>query len=116
MARKRKPEQEVKPDSHSTKLTATHPTELTANRAKMRALIVSALAAGGVFQMNSWQIQAHGNRSSHSALAFQTPSISPEDYILMRQVLTGPKTPDTDQLIQLSTQLRALNVSNNPSI
>jgi hypothetical protein len=79
----------------------------------MRALIISALAAGGVFQMNSWQIQAHGNRSSHSALAFQSPSISPDDYVLMRQVLTGPRTGDTDQLTQLSIQLKALGGANN---
>jgi hypothetical protein len=106
MAKKRK--HRVQPEQEPNKSNETND-----NRTKMRALIISALAAGGVFQMNSWQIQAHGNRSSHDALAFQTPSISPEDYVLLREVLTGPRTADIDRLTQLSMQLRALGGANN---
>lgn len=110
MAKKRKRKPQPEPEQGSNISTSN---ETKDNRTKMRALIISALAAGGVFQMNSWQIQAHGNRSSHSALAFQTPSISPDDYVLLRQVLTGPRTGETDQLAEISRQLRALGGANN---
>jgi hypothetical protein len=88
----------------------------SANRAKMRALVISALAAGGVFQMNSWQIQAHGNRSSHSSPTLDIITISPDDYVLLRQTLTGPRTADTDALAKLSAQLRTLSAAGNQAM
>ena len=40
---------------------------LAKKRRRQRSVIISALAAGGVFQLNGWQVQAHGNRSTLSA-------------------------------------------------
>lgn len=37
-------------------------------RQRVRALILGSLASGGAFQLNGWQAQAHGNRSSKSAI------------------------------------------------
>jgi hypothetical protein len=41
--------------------------KLALRRRRQRSVIISALAAGGVFQLNGWQVQAHGNRSTLSA-------------------------------------------------
>lgn len=80
----------------------------TGKRNKTRALILGALAAGGVFQMNSWQIQAHGNRSSHSATTTQHLYISPDDYVLMRGNLTAPNLSQTSELADVTLQMRSL--------
>lgn len=46
-------------------------------RRRVRALIIGSLAAGGAFQLNGWQAQAHGNRSSHSSVGeFQDVSLT----------------------------------------
>lgn len=84
------------------------PAEERDNRNKMRALIVGALAAGGVFQINNWQTQAHGNRSSHSATTVQNLYISPDDYVLLRETLTAPNLSETSELAQLTAQLHSL--------
>src|ERR1700738_4665087 len=72
---------------------------------RAKALIVSALTAGGVFQINTWQVQAHGNRSSHTATKFQQAYFSPEDYLVMRQSLTAPNAAVTGELAQLTSSL-----------
>jgi hypothetical protein len=46
-------------------------------RRRVRALILGSLATGGAFQLNSWQAQAHGNRSSHDEVGqFQDLALS----------------------------------------
>jgi hypothetical protein len=77
-------------------------------RRHQRAVIISALAAGGVFQLNGWQVQAHGNRSSEESTVFQNTSFSPSDYVLLRQSAIAPNAPETRQLAQVTAELRAL--------
>jgi len=75
---------------------------------RRKALILGALTAGGVFQMNSWQAQACGNRSSHCVATFQTPYFSPNDYVLMRQTLTAPDANQTRELADVTANLNTL--------
>ena len=83
-------------------------TPVNVDRKQARALIISALATSGVFQLNGWQVQAHGNRSSHSVASVQNTLFSPTDYVLLRQTLTEPGTPATLDLAQATEQLRIL--------
>lgn len=76
----------------------------------LRNLIIGALSAGGVFQLNSWQAQACGNRSSHSVSSVQHPVLGPDDYVLMRQSLTAPNSPDTAKLATLNAQVQMKSV------
>lgn len=113
MAKKRKTQRrkEVSPPQSEPEVRPVESSDGKDRRKKMRALIMSTLAAGGVFQMNSWQIQAHGNRSSHTALAFQTPYIAPDDYTLMRATMTTPNLADANELSQLITRLNSLQAA-----
>jgi hypothetical protein len=77
-------------------------------RQRKRALILSALTAGGIFQMNSWQVQAHGNRSSHSVLAAAAAFFSPSDFVLMREEFAGDTSSSLTQLAQVSGQINTL--------
>jgi hypothetical protein len=79
-----------------------------AERERLRAMIIGALAAGGAFQLNGWQVQAHGNRSSHSVASVQQAVFRPDDYILMRQQYLAPSSDVTVQLAQVTEQLRTL--------
>ncbi|MFP5264128.1 MAG: hypothetical protein ACLGJB_19775 [Blastocatellia bacterium] len=110
MAKKRKTgrHKEVSPPQTEPEVRPGETSDGKDRRKKMRALIMSTLAAGGVFQMNSWQIQAHGNRSSHTTLAFQTPYIAPDDYTLMRATMTTPNLADANELSQLIARLNSL--------
>jgi len=46
-------------------------------RRRVRALILGSLATGGAFQLNSWQAQAHGNRSTENEVGqFQDLALS----------------------------------------
>jgi len=46
-------------------------------RRRVRALILGSLATGGAFQLNSWQAQAHGNRSTKNNVGeFQDLALS----------------------------------------
>jgi len=46
-------------------------------RRRVRALILGSLATGGAFQLNSWQAQAHGNRSTKNEVGeFQDLALS----------------------------------------
>jgi hypothetical protein len=74
---------------------------------RTKALILSALTAGGVFQMNSWQVQAHANRSSHSVATFATPYFSPNDYVLMRRSLSMPNDALVREMIDIRRSLAA---------
>jgi hypothetical protein len=38
---------------------------------RMKALIIGTIAAGGAFQLNGWQAQANGNRSSGKTAAIR---------------------------------------------
>jgi hypothetical protein len=67
---------------------------------RTKALILGALTAGGVFQMNSWQVQAHANRSSHSAATVANTFVAPNDYILLRQQVTAPNSVLVRELIE----------------
>ena len=90
MAKKRKPKQRVASTAREAEID--NPTVKGDVRWR-KALILGALTGGGVFQMNSWQAQACGNRSSHRVAIFQTPYFSPNDYVLMRQGLSSePRT------------------------
>ncbi|HEX8088069.1 MAG TPA: hypothetical protein VF762_04410 [Blastocatellia bacterium] len=113
MAKKRKTERrkEVSPPQPEPEIRPGETSDGKDRRKKMRALIMSTLAAGGVFQMNSWQIQAHGNRSSHTTLAFQTPYIAPDDYTLMRASMTTPNLADANELSQLIARLNSLQTA-----
>lgn len=81
------------------------------DRRRARAFIISALTAGGVFQMNTWQVQAHGNRSTHSVVAFQNPYFSPNDYVMLRQTSRAPNSPQTAELVQLTAQMHDIEQS-----
>lgn len=76
------------------------------NRRRLRTLIIGTLAASGAFQLNGWQVQAHGNRSSHSIAAMKSTVFRPQDYSLLRQELTAPNAADT---VALSLLYRRLN-------
>jgi hypothetical protein len=90
VAKKRKPKQRVASTAREAEID--NPTVKGDVRWR-KALILGALTGGGVFQMNSWQAQACGNRSSHRVAIFQTPYFSPNDYVLMRQGLSSePRT------------------------
>lgn len=50
-----------------------------ARKRRLRALIIGTVAAGGAFQLNGWQAQAHGNRSSHAATSMRDAAVLAED-------------------------------------
>jgi hypothetical protein len=61
---------------------------LKAKKRRLRALIIGTVAAGGAFQLNGWQAQAHGNRSSHEASSsIRNAAVLAEDL-----VVTGAST------------------------
>jgi hypothetical protein len=76
------------------------------SRKQSKAVIISALAAGGIFQLNGWQVQAHGNRSSHVDTGLQNAVFSPQDYLVMRQRATAPSARETAQLALVTEQIR----------
>lgn len=78
---------------------------------RAKALILSALTAGGVFQMNSWQVQAHGNRSSHAPNTTGIVHFSPNDYIVMRAALTHPNFENVNELVTLSSAVSAASAT-----
>ena len=80
-------------------------------RKRVRTLILGTLAASGAFQLNGWQAQAHGNRSSHSASALRSDLFLPQDYITFRQQLTAPTAEETLVLSRLSTRMTTLRSS-----
>lgn len=53
-----------------------------ARKRRLRALVVGAVAAGGAFQLNGWQAQAHGNRSSHAASSVRDAAVLTEDMVV----------------------------------
>lgn len=81
--------------------------KLAKKRRRQRTVIISALAAGGVFQLNGWQVQAHGNRSTLSALPIQRVTVLPSSYI----VLPTLSLTILQQLAQVTEQLRTLEKS-----
>lgn len=64
-------------DEEKAKLAAEE-AAARARKRRIRALIVGAVAAGGAFQLTSWQAQAHGNRSSHRTYAVKTAPLQIE--------------------------------------
>jgi hypothetical protein len=82
--------------------------KLAKKRRRQRTVIISALAAGGVFQLNGWQVQAHGNRSTLSASPIQRISILPGSF----RILPSSFTALAQQLGQVSEQLRTLEKTN----
>jgi uncharacterized protein HemX len=84
-----------------------------AKQRRAKALILGALSAGGVFQMGTWQVQAHGNRSSHTATKFQQAYFSPDDYLVMRQSLSAPNAAVTSELMQLTSSLTKAQKNQN---
>jgi len=88
--------------------TASETSErLARKRSRQRKVIISALAAGGVFQLNGWQVQAHGNRSTLSA----SPVFRPIDPgpLFVRPIFTAPSLQLFAQLDQVSEELRSLD-------
>ena len=77
-----------------------------------RAVIISALAAGGVFQLNGWQVQAHGNRSSHAVASMSTVAFTPADYVLTRPS-AEPNAQAARQLALVTEQLRGNRLAAN---
>ena len=53
-----------------------------ARKRRLRALVVGAVAAGGAFQLNGWQAQAHGNRSSHGVSSVRDAAVLTEDMVV----------------------------------
>lgn len=78
------------------------------HRQHSRAVLISALAAGGVFQLNGWQVQAHGNRSSHAVATLSAITVTPNDYVLLRQSLSSPNAGETRQLVEVTERIRSL--------
>jgi hypothetical protein len=69
-------EEEKKPDEGG------RPADTDAERARkrrLRGLVLGAMAAGGAFQLNGWQAQAHGNRSSHSVTSLRAATVVADD-------------------------------------
>lgn len=91
--------------------TAQEEEDRQKRRKRVRTLILGTLAASGAFQLNGWQAQAHGNRSSHSASALQSNLFLPQDYITFRQQLTAPTAEETLVLSRLSTRMTTLRRS-----
>lgn len=55
-------------------------------RRRVRALILGSLATGGVFQLNSWQAQAHGNRSTKAEVGeFQDLALSQPPQVIVTE-------------------------------
>jgi len=73
------------------------PTEGTdeerARRRRLKALIIGTIAAGGAFQLNGWQAQANGNRSSGKAAAIR--GVMVEGTATPTDGSTIPKTQNT---------------------
>jgi len=74
-------------------------------RKRIRTLILGTLAASGAFQLNGWQAQAHGNRSSHSTTALRSDLFLPQDYVTFRQQLTAPNAEQTLVLSRLTGKM-----------
>jgi hypothetical protein len=75
-------------------------------RQPSRAVILGALAAGGVFQLNGWQVQAHGNRSSHTVSQVSSVVFTADDYVMMRQASPELDTTSARRLAVVKEQLR----------
>ncbi len=75
---------------------------------RIRSLILGSIAASGAFQLNSWQAQAHGNRSSHPTASLRSDLFLPQDYISFRQELLAPNSQDTMLLSRLTGRLNDL--------
>lgn len=80
-------------------------------KVRVRSLVLGTLAASGAFQLNGWQAQAHGNRSSHATAALRSNLFLPEDYITFRQELTAPRAEQTLVLSRLASRMDALRRS-----
>lgn len=77
-----------------------------------RKVLVSALATSAVITLLNWDALAHGNRSSHkSATGF---AWAPDRYILMRQELEDPQSPDTRDLKELYRRIDELGQPTDP--
>lgn len=114
MAKKRKSHKTPVADARKKKDETGAGTEKY-DRQRTRALILSALTAGGAFQMNSWQVQAHGNRSTHSVLAAPAPFFAPSDFVLQRDHAAGSPNPNANQITDLSTRIATLTAQGQGS-
>lgn len=64
---------------------------LKAKKRRLRALIIGTVAAGGAFQLNGWQAQAHGNRSSNAqSESIRSAAVLAED-LVVTDVSTVPE-------------------------
>jgi hypothetical protein len=85
--------------SEPEKIEAQRAEAEKARKRRLQALIVGAVAAGGAFQLNGWQAQAHGNRSSHSATAVRDAAVLTEDMVVnaalpAAETKSAPKSSD----------------------
>ena len=97
-------------DSEDKTPDAGNSEEAVARRKRMRTLVLGTLAASGAFQLNGWQAQAHGNRSSHSVTALRSDLFLPQDYVTFRQQLTAPDAKDTVVLSRFASKLEDMRV------
>ncbi|RMB12357.1 hypothetical protein [Eilatimonas milleporae] len=91
----------TKKNSQESKKKKTQQGGVMSGDKTMRRLIIGTLAAGGAFQLNGWQAQAHGNRSSHDLAALRSDLFMPSDYVAFRQQMTAPTAPETVALMRL---------------
>jgi|GEM_PF-4207114 len=79
---------------------------------QQKKLIMGTLAALGAIHLTGWELQAHGNRSSHSPMPLCSDaaagSFGPDDYLVMRQTITAPSAAATQRLLSLKSQMDAL--------
>lgn len=99
----------TKDDSQKKREQAKPTGGIMRNSASMRRLIIGTLAAGGAFQLNGWQAQAHGNRSSHDVAMLRSDLFMPQDYVAFRQQLTAPQAPETVALMRLYRERATLD-------
>jgi len=82
--------------------------EQARRRKQLRTIVVGTLTATGAFNLDGWQAQAHGNRSSHSTVALRSDLFLPQDYVTFRQQVTAPTAAETATLSRLTNSIKAL--------
>ncbi|WP_316235391.1 MULTISPECIES: hypothetical protein [unclassified Bradyrhizobium] len=90
------------PRTASTEEVNLDSTPPDVRRRALRALILGSIAAGGAYQLNGWQSQAHGNRSSGAVQSIRTPVLSDVE---VKKLLSEPKAPGEAKTPESQTPL-----------
>jgi hypothetical protein len=67
---------------------APEDSDKSARNRRLRMLILGTIAAGGAFQLNGWQAQAHGNRSSGSTQSIRAVIVPGDVQVTSPQTVT----------------------------